>query len=124
MVFLPDCMTKQYVKKEGIIKIIRILKKYSEKDFVFTNHYWFRISQRDIDHDFLRKTFFEFEKIRLIEEDVLKRGDIGYDLYYEISRNRTLIIGVCPKNKLIFIHGIMRYRKWQSALKSLPRRRY
>lgn len=110
-------MTKQYSKKEEIDKIIKILKKYKEEDFDFREHYWFRIAQRNIKHDFLLKTFFEFDKIKLIEEDVLKYGDIGYDLFYEISNNRTLIIGVCPKEKLKFIHGILRYRKWQTAVK-------
>ena len=55
----------------------------------------------------------------MIEEDILKHCDVGYDLYYELSRPRTLIIGVCPKEKLIFIHGIMRYNKWQNALKAV-----
>ena len=112
-------MTKQHTEKEVIEKVISILKQYKQEDFAFTSHYWFRIAQRDIEHEFLLKTFFQFEKIKLIEEDVLPKGDIGYDLYYEISNNRTLIIGVCPLKKLLFIHGILRYRKWQSQLKRM-----
>jgi hypothetical protein len=110
-------MTKQYAEKEEIDKIILILKKYEEKDFFFTEHYHFSIAQRDIGHEFLLETFRQFERIRLIEEDILKKGDKGYDLYYELSNNRTLIIGVCPKERLIFIHGILRYRRWQNAVK-------
>ena len=117
-------MTKQHLKKEEIGKIINRLRGYSEKQFRFTDNYWKRISSRDIDHDFVVKTFFEFDKINLIEEDILKFGDIGYDLYYEISNNRTLILGVCPKKDLIFIHGIMRYRKWQSAIKKAKKRKF
>ena len=116
-------MTKQYTKKEEIDKIVSILKKYDKSKFKFTDYYYFRIAQRDINHDWLLETFHEFDKIKLIEEDILKKGDIGYDLYYEISHNRTLIIGVCPKKDLIFIHGILRYRKWQSALKGTPKKR-
>jgi len=110
-------MTKQYIDAKDIAKIITKLKYYNPKCFHFTQHYWERLALRDIDHNFLLKTFFEFDKIRLIEEDKLRYGDIGYDLYYELSRNRTLIIGVCPKEKLLFIHGIMRYRKWISSIK-------
>lgn len=110
-------MTKQYTEAKDINKIIAQLKSYDKKDFRFTNHYWERLALRDINHNFLLKIFFEFDKIKLIDEDTLKHGDIGYDLYYELSRNRTLMIGVCPKQKLIFIHGIMRYRRWASAIK-------
>lgn len=114
-------MIKQYFKKEDIDKIVAILKKYTKLDFQPTDHYKLRITQRDIKHSFLTKTFFEFEKIKLIKEDLLK-GDIGYDLHYELSKNRTLIIGVIPKKKLILTHGILRYRKWQSSLKAKSRR--
>lgn len=111
-------MAKQYVEKEGINKILDVVKKYSKENFKFTKHYWIRIQERQINHEFLLKTFFEFDKLRLIEEDVLPKGDTGYDLYYEISKDRTLIVGVIPlKNDLLFIHGILRYRNWQSALK-------
>lgn len=94
-----------------------ILEKYAVADFEFTKWYWVRIEERQIDHAFLIKTFSFFDKIKLIEEDVLRYGDIGYDLYYELSSSRTLIIGVIPKKKLVFTHGILRYRNWQSALK-------
>lgn len=110
-------MAKQYVKKEEIERIIAILKKYKTEEFKFTDWYWMRIEERQIKHDFLLKTLFEFDKIRLIEEDILAHGDVGYDLYYELSNNQTLIIGVIPDDKLTFTHGILRYRKWQSALK-------
>ena len=110
-------MTIQFTKQEDIDRIVNIVKKYKEQDFVFTNYYYYRIKLRDISHEFLLKTFFAFEKIKLIEQDVLSRGDIGYDLYYEIEKNRTLIIGVAPKGKLIFIHGILRYRNWLGSVK-------
>ncbi len=115
-------MTKQHVEKGAVDKIISIIRNYKQEDFKFTDWYWMRIRERNINHEFLLKTFFEFEKVKLIEEDVLKRGDIGYDLSYELSGNQTLIIGVIPKDKLIFTHGILRYRRWQSALKIQSRR--
>lgn len=110
-------VTKQLIKKEEIDKIINILKKYTKENFKFTEHYYLRIAQRDIKQDFLLETFFDFNSIKLVEQDIMKYGDVGYDLFYELSNNRTLIIGVIPKKQLIFTHGILRYRKWQSALK-------
>lgn len=110
-------MTKQYVTKEEIEKIIAVLKKFEKENFKFTKWCEMRMEQRQISRNFLLQTFFEFDKIKLIEEDILKYGDIGYDLHYELSNNRTLIIGVSPGNNLTIIHAILRYRKWQSALK-------
>ena len=111
-------MTKQHVEKEEIERVLSIVKKYQPVQFKFTDWYWMRIRERQIDHEFLLKTFAEFDKVRLIEEDILKHGDTGYDLYYELSGNQTLIIGVALKEKqLVFIHAILRYRRWQSALK-------
>lgn len=110
-------MVKQYTAAEDIQKIIALLQKYRAEEYHFTKHYEFRIQLRDIKHEFLLKTYREFEKVKLINEDVV-RGDIGYDLHYEISKNQTLIVGVIPKEKqLVFTHGILRPRKWQGMLK-------
>lgn len=110
-------MTVQFTNKEDIERIVNILKKYKKEDFIFTEYYWYRIKLRDINHEFLLKTFFQFDIIKLIEQDVLRRGDIGYDLYYEVEKDKTLIIGVCPKIKMSFIHGILRYRTWKGQIK-------
>lgn len=110
-------MTKQHTTLEDIQTIVSKFKRYSQNDFVFKEHYWTRIQERQILHEFVLKTFFEFDKIKLVEEDILKYGDTGYDFYYELNNVQTLIIGVIPAKKLFFTHAILRYRNWRSALK-------
>jgi len=110
-------MTKQYFQKEDIDKVVLLLKKFNISDFEFSEWFKIRLLERGLRKDFVLKTFSEFERIHLIEEDILKFGDIGYDLHYELDDKNTLIIGVVPKTKLTFIHAILRYRNWKSALK-------
>ena len=100
--------------------IIEELKKYSEKDIHPTIWYESKtIIGRDMDHKFILKTYFEFDKIYYIEEEILKYGDIGYDLYYKLSNSKTLVIGICKKKKIEFLHaylilqGLERIIKWK-----------
>ncbi len=116
---------KYHIDTENIKKIINKLKKYSKDDIHFSSWYKSKtLSGRDMDHEEILKTYFEFDKVYFIEEEILKLGDIGFDIYYKLSNTKTLVIGISlkikpdPKKKPIsFIHAYPINRKWQGIIK-------
>ncbi len=64
------------------------------------------------------EVFPQFNKVFEIEKDILKRGDIGYELFYRLSNNTYLSIATCPKNKnLLIIHAIEYKRSLEKRFK-------
>ena len=64
-----------------------INEKIKGKKLVFTTHYRIGIAQRGIDHERVLEIFPQFDKVYAIEKEVLKYGDMGYELFYDLSNN-------------------------------------
>ena len=51
--------------------------------------------------------FPQFERVIKIEKELLKKGDIGYELFYKLNDNTIFSIATIPKNgKILIIHAI------------------
>ena len=92
-------MTELIENKEEIKSIID--KEIKNRRLHFTNKYWIGIMKRNIPHEKVLEIFPQFEKVFAIEKDVLKFGNLGYELYYKISNNIEFSIATCPLNKKI-----------------------
>ncbi len=98
-------MTVLISDKKEIQKIIS--EKIKGKRLIFTDYYHFGILKRGITHEKVLEIFPQFEKIFEIEKDQLRYGDMGYELFYEMSNNTYFSIATCPKDKnLLIIHAI------------------
>ena len=100
--------TKIITDKHEIKKIIAIIQSYSKTDYYFSGKYQYSLLARGMQHEYALDMFKKFELVRYIEEDTLKFGDTGYDLYYEIKQDfHHFVIGVAlnkKTGKLDFIH--------------------
>lgn len=94
-----------------------IFEKIKGKKLVFTTHYHIGIAQRGIEHEKVLEIFPQFEKVYAIEKDILKYGDIGYELFYDLSNNLHFLIATCPKdNEVVIIHAVEYKRKLDKRL--------
>jgi len=110
---------EQFTKREDILRIFNLIKS---KRIIKTPHFYERIILRDIDEELIDKTFPQKDKIKLVDKRKHKK-DIGYDLYYELSGNRTLKLCFIPlDNKTLLINAILRHRRWQGSIRFLNRR--
>lgn len=97
-------MTRLIKDKKEIDKIIN--EKIKGKRLVFTTHYRISSAEKGIEDKTVNDIFSQFNKIYAIEEDTLKYGDIGYELFYKISENIDFSIATCPqKDKILIIHA-------------------
>lgn len=111
---------KTITKKEEIEKIIE--EKIKGKKMIFTDYYHFGIAKRDISHEEVKNIFKGYNKIFAIEIEKLKRGDIGYELFYKLSNNTSFSIATCPKNnKIIIIHAVRYKRSLEKRIKKFKR---
>ena len=114
---IEDEVINQYVKKEEIKEIINIIKN---KRIIKTDHFYFRIHQRNIDEEFVNRIMLKFERVKLIDKRLHKKGDVGYDFYYELDNSRTLkLCFIVEGNKVLLVNAILRLRIWQSNIKIL-----
>ena len=98
-------MTLLITDKKEINKIIS--NKIKGKKLIFTKYYKFGILKKCIEHEMVLEIFPQFEKVFEIEKDILKYGDVGYELFYRLSNNRYFSIATCPKNeKVLIIHAV------------------
>lgn len=91
-------MTELITDKKEIDKIIE--KKIKGKKIVFTNYYYLRLGERGLEHEKVRKILLWFDKIFAIEIDMLKFGDRGYELFYDLGSDVTFSIATVPKEKM------------------------
>jgi hypothetical protein len=107
-------------EKNEIAKVIE--EKIKGKKLVFTDYYYFGIDKRGITHEKVMEIFHQFDKIFAIEIDKLKRGDLGYELFYSLSGNVSFSIATCPKDdKLLIIHAVEYKRSLEKRIKKIPR---
>ncbi|MBR9701721.1 hypothetical protein GOV13_02255 [Candidatus Pacearchaeota archaeon] len=112
---MEDEIAKQYTNDEEIKEIVKLIKG---KRIIRTEHFFIRIYQRDVEEEFIDEILPQFEKVKLIDKRKHKKGDIGYDLYYELSNSRTLkLCFILKGNKVLLVNAILRLRRWQSHLR-------
>ena len=94
----------QITDKKEIEKIIS--EKIKGKKLIFTKYYYLSIAQKGIEHEKVLEIFPQFNKICAIEKEILKYGDVGYELFYDFD-NAYFSIATCPKDKgLLIIHAV------------------
>ena len=104
--------------KKEIEKIIN--EKIKKRRLIFTDWYKIGIMRKGIPENKVNEIFPQFNKIYKIEKEVLKKGDIGYELFYKISNKTTFSIGTIPKkNKLLIIHLIEYKRSLEHRFRKL-----
>ena len=114
---MPEEKTIQITDKKEIEKIIE--EKIKNRKLVFTNYYWYTIDKKGLSHKLVLETFPRFELVFAIEQETLKHGDLGYELFYKLSGNTSLSIATCPKNKeLLIIHAVEYKRKLDKRIKT------
>lgn len=114
-----DNILEQFTKEEDITRIFNLIKS---KKIIKTEHFYRRLILRDLDEELVDKIFPQKDKVKLIDKRKHKK-DIGYDLYYELSGNRTLKLCFIPlDNKTLLINAILRHRRWQGSIRFLNRR--
>lgn len=111
-----DEILEQFIKRGDILKIFSLIKS---KKIIKTKHFYDRLLFRDLDERLIDKIFPQKEKIKLVDKRK-HRKDVGYDLHYKLSRNRTLkLCFILLDNKTLFVNAILRHRKWQGSVKTL-----
>lgn len=98
-------MTEVISEKGEIDRIIK--EQISGRRIVFTAHYRVSSAEKGISDEKVMEVFSQFDKVYAIEKEVLRYGDIGYELFYKLSNNTDFSIATCPsKDKLLIIHAV------------------
>lgn len=106
---------EQITDKKEIEKIIS--EKIKGKKLIFTKYYYLSIAQKGIEHEKVLEIFPQFDKVYAIEKEILKYGDIGYELFYDLG-SIYFSIATCPKNKkLLIIHAVEYKRNLDKRLR-------
>ena len=74
--------------KQEINKIIQ--EKIKDRKIIFTDWYKIGILRKGISEEKFDEVFPQFDKICTIEIEELKRGDLGYELFYKLSGNISI----------------------------------
>lgn len=105
---------------QEIKKIIE--EKIKGKKLIFTDYYYFGIDKRGISHERVLGIFPQFDKVFAIEVEKLKKGDLGYELFYSISNNASFSIATCPKDGgILIIHAVEYKRDLEKRIKKSKR---
>lgn len=113
---MPNEKVVQITDKQKITQIIN--EKIKNKKLVFTDYYWYTIDKKGISHELVLETFPKFELVFAIEQETLKYGDLGYELFYKLSEETSLSIATCPKNKeVLIIHAVKYERRLDKRIK-------
>lgn len=98
--------------KEEIEKICKRINEIGIKNFKPTIHFEKRVRDyiRGFDRNLVFETLPKLDKIKIINVRKLKKGDLGYDIYYALNGN-TLIITLCLETKEI-INSILKSSKY------------
>jgi len=106
-------MTEKEVRtiedKEEIAKIIE--EKIKGRKLVFTEWYRIGILRKGIPEEKFDEVFPQFDKVCTVEVEELKRGDVGYELFYKLSGNVTISIATIPKEKDLLIIHLIEYKR-------------
>ena len=93
-------------------QINRIIdEKIKGKKLIFTDWYKIGLLRKGISEEKFNEVFPQFDKICVIEIEKLKKGDLGYELFYKISKNITISIGTIPKENTLLIIHLIEYKR-------------
>lgn len=95
--------------KSEIDKIIR--EKIKSKKLIFTDWYKLGLLRKGISEEKFNEIFPQFDKVSAIEIEKLKKGDLGYELFYKMSNNTTISIGTIPKENTLLIIHLIEYKR-------------
>ena len=95
--------------EKEIDKIIK--EKIKGKKLIFTNWYKIGLLRKGISEEKFNDIFPQFNKVFAIEIEKLKKEDLGYELFYKISKNTTISIGTIPKEKNLLIIHLIEYKR-------------
>ncbi len=107
-------MVETITNKTEIDKIIA--EKIKGKKLIFTRYYEIGIAQKGLTHEQVLQVFPQFDKVIAIEKEAMKHGNMGYELFYDLSNNTSFSIATIPKDsKVLIIHAVeykrdLRYR--------------
>lgn len=80
------------------------------------------IDKRGISHEKVLEIFPQFENVYAIEIEPLKKGDLGYELFYKLSNNTSFSIATCPKDgQVLIIHAVEYKRSLEKRIKKFKR---
>lgn len=102
-------MTETITDKDEIGKIIN--ENIKGKKIKLTKHYRIRAAWRGITDEKVLEVLPQFDKVIEIERKKLKFGDIGYELFYDMSNNITFSIAVSEKRNNIYIIRAIEYKR-------------
>ncbi len=84
-----------------------IVEKIKGKKVYLTDHCINRAMWRGIDEEKIFSIFPQFEKVFVIETKILKYGDEGCELFYELDENHYFAIAMIPEaDRLKIVHAI------------------
>ncbi|MBU3906809.1 MAG: hypothetical protein KKA64_01005 [Nanoarchaeota archaeon] len=100
---------KTITDKQEISRMIQ--EKIKNKRLIFTDWYKMGLLRKGISEDKFSEVFPQFDKVSAIEIEELKKGDLGYELFYKISNNTTISIGTIPKENMLLIIHLVEYKR-------------
>lgn len=95
--------------EQEINKIIQ--EKIKNRKLVFSDWYKIGILRKGIPEEKFAEVFPQFDKVFTIEIEELKKGDLGYELFYKLSGNLTISIATIPKEKDLLIIHLIEYKR-------------
>ncbi len=95
--------------KQEITKIIE--EKIKGKKLIFTDWYKIGLLKKGISDEKFNEIFPQFDKVSAIEIEKMKKGDLGYELFYKMSNNTTISIGTIPKENILLIIHLIEYKR-------------
>src|SRR3989344_8443023 len=106
--------------KSEMDKLILALKKYTYDSLKKTAHCELSIMEKGVNEDFLRKTFIEFNRIKLISLRKRKSGRENYDFYYLMDDMTYVLYAInITKDPPILINAIHASMNFENFTKSL-----
>ena len=106
---MPEKEVKTIENKQEIDRIIE--EKIKGKKLIFTEWYKIGLLRKGISEERFNEIFPHFDKISAIEIETMKKGDLGYELFYKISNNITISIGTIPKENVLLIIHLIEYKR-------------
>jgi len=88
-----------------------INNKIKNQKLIFTDWYQIGIMRKGISEEKFNEIFPQFEKVNKIEKEIMKQGNIGYELFYKFSNNTYYSIAIIPKDKSIIIIHLIEYKR-------------
>lgn len=67
--------------------------------------------RKGISEEKFDEIFPNFDKVDVIEIEEMKKGELGYELFYKMSNNTTFSIATIPKENSVLIIHLIGYKR-------------